>query len=174
MYGKVKRSFQQFRRETKTQFFDPPSEEKIKLALQLAEIAAGYGIQLYSCCGDYLVNDVVKKAHCIDGRLLNALSETNPILYKEKPTREGCGCSESTDIGFYDSCPHGCIYCYANSNKKKASEFYKSYKQNISCKQSAFLGLNRKQSDIAMKEIVEKKKKIQSIFSEDENQLSLF
>ncbi len=44
-----------------------------------------------------------------------------------RPTREGCGCTESTDIGAYDSCPHGCIYCYANVNKEKADRVFKAH-----------------------------------------------
>ncbi len=37
-----------------------------------------------------------------------------------RPTREGCGCFASVDIGAYDTCPHGCIYCYANANRAVA------------------------------------------------------
>jgi DNA repair photolyase len=30
-----------------------------------------------------------------------------------KGNRPECACHESRDIGEYDTCPHGCVYCYA-------------------------------------------------------------
>ena len=32
---------------------------------------------------------------------------------KDKSQRAPCGCVQSKDIGAYDSCLHGCVYCYA-------------------------------------------------------------
>ena len=58
----------------------------------------------------------VQKAHCIDGDLLAELFPDRPLISQFKPTREQCGCVASRDIGMYDSCPHGCVYCYANQS----------------------------------------------------------
>ena len=109
--------------------------EIIELAEELAEIAAGYGIEMYSCCGDYLVGDKIKKAHCVDGRIIERLFYPEGLSYKAKPTRKECGCTESTDIGTYDTCPHGCVYCYANVNKQKAQSAYENHDPR-----SVFLG----------------------------------
>jgi hypothetical protein len=32
------------------------------------------------------------------------------------PTRDGCGCCESVDLGAYDTCGFGCAYCYATQH----------------------------------------------------------
>jgi hypothetical protein len=49
------------------------------------------------------------------------------VVAKEKGNRAGCRCSEARDIGEYDTCPHGCVYCYAVQNRPLALDRYKSH-----------------------------------------------
>ena len=41
--------------------------------------------------------------------------------------RTYCGCIPSRDIGEFSTCPHSCIYCYANDNNKLVMEKYNSH-----------------------------------------------
>ena len=147
-YGKVVCNFAEFEKLHGLKIYDCDSDFKIDLANELAAIAEHHGIQMFSCCGDYLVNERIKKAHCIDGSIIEQLFSPTDFVYSDKPTRNQCGCTESTDIGTYDTCPHGCVYCYANMNKPKALEAFENHD-----KSSAFLGYSKSQSDRWLTEI---------------------
>ncbi|WP_295729013.1 DUF1848 domain-containing protein [uncultured Muribaculum sp.] len=47
--------------------------------------------------------------------------------FKDKGQRRDCGCMISKDIGMYDTCPHGCIYCYANRSHAAALRNFRSH-----------------------------------------------
>jgi len=156
-YSKVKRNFEELERTTGLKITNYGIDFKIELANDLAATAERYGIRMFSCCGDYLINDNIHKAHCIDGNIIESLFFPNGLQYKEKPTRKECGCTESTDIGTYDTCPHGCVYCYANMNKQQA---YKAFHNHD--KESAFLGYSKSQSDRWLAEIQNSRTKRES------------
>lgn len=120
IYRKVDRNLKALRAETGIVCHDLPVAERLEIAGALAETAFEHGIQLISCCGDYLVNEKIQKAHCVDAELLHRLYPDRIGRLMKLPTREGCGCCECTDIGAYDTCPHGCVYCYANANAETA------------------------------------------------------
>ena len=60
--------------------------------------------------------------------LFSALDPGKPLSekqLKDKGQREDCGCMISKDIGMYNTCPHGCVYCYANTSQQRARQNYK-------------------------------------------------
>ena len=155
-YSKVIINFEELEKTTGIKIEYPDADFKISLANELSDIAHEHDIQIYSCCCDYLLNEKIQKAHCIDGAIIEKLFCPVGFQYKEKHTRQECRCTESYDIGTYNTCPHGCIYCYANTNKGRAFNVYKSHDP-----ESAFLGYTKSQSDKWLKEIQLGTKKIE-------------
>ncbi len=146
-YGKVRRNFTKFRNEHGIKITEPDIDSRIRLANELADIAKEHGIRMFSCCGDHLLGEKIGKAHCVDGKLIEELFHTGSG-FREKPTRKECGCTESVDIGAYDTCPHGCVYCYASMNKQAAKARFERHE-----KEAAFLGFGEEESDRWVEEV---------------------
>ncbi len=166
-YNKVKRNFEEFQKSKDLTITDRSADFKIELANELAAIAGRFGIEMFSCCGDNLIGERIKKAHCIDGSIIESLFFPEGLQYSQKPTRKDCGCTESTDIGTYDTCPHGCVYCYANANKRKAYNAFSTHD-----KDSAFLGYSKSESDRWIAQIQKSKCKKQSVIARERSDRS--
>jgi hypothetical protein len=118
-YRKTKRNMDISAREVGFQWRDPSLEEKHFLVNKLLDLARDNGMRLSICSQpDYLVEGSVE-AQCIDAQRLEDIAG-RPIVSRVKGNRKACGCFESRDIGEYDTCPHGCVYCYAVQNREFA------------------------------------------------------
>jgi hypothetical protein len=114
LYGKVRRRFAEMEAAGKIRFVKPALSAQVAFLKELKPIAAGVGIQLFTCCEDEVGAAAgVPKGHCIDAELLRRLYPTQEFPEKIRPSRKQCGCYLSRDIGSYRTCNHECVYCYA-------------------------------------------------------------
>ena len=93
------------------------------LAAALASIAKKYHIKIAACCENAnLAAANVAQAACIDRLLIERLTGRPLHVKPDRNQRAGCGCAASADIGTYNTCGHGCVYCYANRSAKSAQQ----------------------------------------------------
>ncbi len=122
-----KKVISNFKKHSDQNLIELSTDQKREYASILANIAQQFGIQLFACCNDYILSDTVNKAACIDGAFLSLLFNT-PIDSRHASTRAECACTKSIDVGAYDTCAHGCLYCYANANRERAKSAVRLHK----------------------------------------------
>jgi hypothetical protein len=91
------------------------TEEKILIADNFSKIAHENNLPIDTCAEDIDLSQYhIGHARCIDDRLIAKIIGSNVVIEKDKNQRFECGCVKCIDIGEYNSCPNGCVYCYAN------------------------------------------------------------
>lgn len=87
-------------------------ERAPELAAQLASVAHAHGMLLRACADPELG---LPAAQCCGPDLWRAYGELDPTelaVLPEAPSRPGCHCIRSVDIGMNETCRGGCRYCY--------------------------------------------------------------
>ena len=98
---------------------EPSADEITRLASGMAAIASSYGIRIQSCAERIDLEPMgIRHGRCIDRMLIEELLGGRLNVARDRNQRPECGCVQSVDIGVYDTCSHGCLYCYANTDTK--------------------------------------------------------
>lgn len=117
LYEKTKRNFPNINEVSK--------KDQIKFVHEFVRIASNHNIAVKTCCeNSSLAEYGADISGCINQSVLERacgfeLSIPSP---KKLMTRESCRCLIGNDIGAYNTCGHGCLYCYANYDMKTVKD----------------------------------------------------
>ena len=126
IYKKTKHNMESATAEHGFEWFDPEADTKLRLAEDFVQIAQAHDMQLSICSQRQFIVPGAISAACVSDDRLSEVS--GRILHAEKRgNRPDCGCSVTRDIGEYDTCPHGCVYCYAVRNRQLAQKRFKQH-----------------------------------------------
>lgn len=103
-------------RNTKPLHVQPETrEQQIEIMQKFLEIANEYGLYIDTCAEEIDLDKFgIAHAHCIDKKRFEQIGKYKLSVEKDPNQRPECGCIASIDIGTYNTCKNGCLYCYAN------------------------------------------------------------
>lgn len=139
----------------------PSLIQQKELLQQFSEIAQENGIYIDTCSEDAELSRYgIKRAHCIDKQRFERLGNYTLEVEKDKNQRLECGCVESIDIGLYNTCKNGCLYCYANFSQKSVLSNFEQHNP-----ESPLLSGEMGYDDIL---------KVREVYSKRNDQMTLF
>lgn len=104
------------------------AEEIDEFSAFVGKMTHTYGIRAETCCEAVdLTAYGIGQAHCIDPKRIESICGSPLEVHADKNQRPGCGCCESIDIGAYNTCMNGCIYCYANNSAAVAEKNWRTH-----------------------------------------------
>lgn len=123
-YGKVKKRLIRIEGQQGITFRDIRGdlfrEELFDFAREFVRIVKSHGMQVQSCAEAVDLDQCgIIHGSCVDEDLIHNLFSVKKKFGRDNHQRRNCMCARSVDLGMYDTCRAGCIYCYANLNEKK-------------------------------------------------------
>jgi len=104
-----------------------PSKEAFgRFMADISATARMNGMKIQSCAeASGLEMYGIGPGKCVDDRLIRYVFGSDVTHVKDPSQRSLCGCVASRDIGMYDTCLFGCVYCYATNHFDRAKDRYR-------------------------------------------------
>ncbi len=112
LYEKTRRNFKEVCKVSK--------EEQEYLLEKIVQVGEKNNIKIYTCCENKEFEKYgVVVSGCMTKHIIEkAVGGVLDIPKGRKSSRVECECLLGNDIGMYNTCGHGCLYCYANYDNK--------------------------------------------------------
>lgn len=97
--------------------------EMVAIAEEFSKIAARHHITLQTCGEKVDLSEFgILKRGCMSKEYIERVLAQPIKKAPSRKTRENCTCLATVDLGVYNTCLHGCCYCYATSNREELKE----------------------------------------------------
>lgn len=98
------------------------------IAASFSQVAKRNELELFTCAEAVDLSKYgISHSSCIDKNLIENIIGKPISVKKDNSQRIACSCVKSIDIGVYNTCANGCIYCYASSNNKSVIKSIKTH-----------------------------------------------
>ena len=109
------------------QITEPARNELNNLMKSLSISAKENGMEIQSCAEKPNISlHGIPSGKCIDDELIRRIFGLDGVRRKDPSQRSACRCVVSRDIGMYDTCLFGCVYCYATAGFDHARERHRN------------------------------------------------
>ncbi len=129
-YAKTRRNMQPIEAHTGPLVDHPEKQPGFEdFITSLVRVTQAHGMDIQSCAERIPMDHLgVKKGKCVDNEYLREEVGISVTGRKDPGQRTECRCVKSVDIGSYDTCLHGCRYCYAVRDHQAARQNYQAVK----------------------------------------------
>lgn len=123
LYEKTKKNFPEVEKVNK--------KERHRIGKKFAQIGKKYNMTVKTCAeGDELAKYGIDCSGCLTKAVFEKAIGENLNVPNKLKVREECDCLLGNDIGSYNSCGHGCKYCYANYSNEIVEKKMKKHDKN--------------------------------------------
>lgn len=120
LYDKTRRNFPEGRAVSR--------EDRLALGKAFVQIAAHYDMVIRPCGeGEELAVLGADCGGCQSAEVMERAVGMPLRFPKSAQTRAECSCILGSDIGAYNTCGHGCLYCYANYDRETVESNMKQH-----------------------------------------------
>jgi len=127
LYAGTRRRMNALRSEG-VSLLQPSRSEASDLLAALSRMAGDNGMEVFTCAEPEDFSDGGAPAgRCIDNELIERVFGMKLPDRKDPHQRKACRCVISRDVGAYNTCPAGCIYCYATGDIARAETYFRNH-----------------------------------------------